>query len=140
MDPVTPQEAADFFEGAPEVAVSQLTLATVWASGELALRRVGLDHLGAEQRQAVRMAIAAKALALRAGVTGVVGLRASASNAKVVESVEVVDEIKVKFRAAVSADELVTLETGQWSALAESLLQLALPVAHVGFIFPGAAR
>lgn len=140
MDPVTPEQVQGDFPGAPAPGAGELTLATLWANGELAGRRVMISGLTADQLTALRLAIGAKALALKAAVDGPLRLSAGAPAAKVIESVEVVDEIKVKFRAALSSHEALELQSAQWDALASSVLTLACPARPAGFLFPGASR
>ncbi len=135
-------DVPDLLPGAPEPEPQFVTLAILWAAGELGKRHVPPDLLGAEALTGVKTAIAAKALALMAQVKGVVTLEnvAESGAARVIESIKIPDEIEVKYRAATSTDGTLALAAGQWDSLADGFLALAVPGTPSRGLFPGAAR
>jgi hypothetical protein len=134
-------EIAELLPGAPKPKPAFVNLALGWARGELT-RRGAPDSLSGDALLAARTAVAAKALALQAGVGGVISLEGLASGgaAKIIESFKVPDEIEVKYRAAVSQDTSLALAGEQWDLLAATLLTQALPVVTPRRLAVGVAR
>lgn len=139
---VAPQEVPELIPGAPQPEPGHMDLAALWLGGELLRRRVVDGTLSGPALLAARTALAAKALALKAGVDGALSLQVSAGSgaAKVIESVEVPDEIKVKYRAAQRADEALSLASGQWEEVALAYLLLAVGSGARFRAFAGVAR
>ncbi|MCD0165410.1 hypothetical protein CBQ26_00595 [Deinococcus indicus] len=146
MITVTPAEVPQLIPDAPadvtDVTEGHLTLAALWVAQRLAERNVSDTALDTPQRLAARTAIAAKALELRAGTDSGITLHhvATSGPAKVIESIKIPDELEVKYRAAASKDETLTLTSTHWAGLAEKFLLLAFPSAPRRPLFPGAAR
>ncbi|WP_309569624.1 hypothetical protein [Deinococcus sp.] len=139
---VTAGDVARLLPGAAVPDPAHLALAIIWARGELARRRVTLDALSGDALVAARSAVAARALALKAGLGGAIALHASsrAGPAKIIESLKIPDEIEVKYRAVASASEGLSLTAGQFDALAEEFLSYAVPTVTTARVFPGASR
>ncbi|WP_339098302.1 hypothetical protein WDJ50_18650 (plasmid) [Deinococcus sp. VB142] len=139
---VTPQEVPELIPGAPQPEPGHMDLAALWLGGELLRRRVAAESLTGPALLAARTALAAKALGLKAGVDGALSLQVSAGSgaARVIESVEVPDEIKVKYRAAQRADEALLLASGQWEEVALAYLLLAAGSGSGVRVFAGVAR
>lgn len=81
MPPVTPADVPALIPGAPEPEQVHVTLASIWVAGELARLRVDPAGVTSEQETLVRTAVAAKSLALKAGLGGTLSLTSAASAA-----------------------------------------------------------
>ena len=138
---VTPDDVPGLIPGAPYPEAAHVSLALVWARTQLALRRVDPDTLSGDALLAARTGVAARALALKAGIGGVVSLEGAAVGgaARVIESVRVPDEIEVKYRAPQSTDTALALAADGWDATATYWLQ-QVPGRGSRVVFPGAAR
>ncbi len=134
MDPVTPEQVPQLLPGAPQPEQQHLTLATLWARGELAARRVDLGALTGDAEVAARTAIAAKSLALKAGIGGVIGLSGKAGASKIK-----VGPIEVTLAARDAHGQAQVAQT-EWEVLAGQLLALAVPARPLRGAFSGVAR
>ena len=138
MDPlVTPAEVPTLIPGAPQPEQAHVTLATLWARGELAQRRVALDSLTGDALVAARTAIAARSLALKAGFGGVISLGGVGANTR--KKIEL-GPIKVEYAVGMDSQGRAVVEADGWDALALQLLYLALPPVRFSGWFPGASR
>lgn len=131
---IAPADVPSLIPGAPAPETAHVDLAGIWAAQELLSRGVSLDTTWSDaQLTLLKTAIAAKALALKAGLGGVVTLEGIAKNgaARVIDTVEIPDEVKVKYTKAMTGDEALTLASSQWDDLALRFLVQALPASKI---------
>ncbi|RJF74927.1 hypothetical protein D3875_02730 [Deinococcus cavernae] len=138
MEPVTPEEVTALFPDADEVSSVHLRLAALWLEGELARRSASLAGLTANQLSAVRMAVAARALALKAGVDGTLTFTSSAGG-RGLKGIKL-PGLELQLNPN-QTDQRGNLLLGQadLGTLADQLLNLVFP-ASIRWSFPGAAR
>ncbi|WP_295818012.1 hypothetical protein [uncultured Deinococcus sp.] len=136
---VTPDDVFDLIPGAPAVELAHLALALLWAKRELRLRRVDPDALEGDALLTARTAVAAKALALNAGIGGVVSLDSSATEGGLKGIKLPGIELTLAPQSRDARGNLV-LAASDWAALAEEFLALAMPVSTRPRLFPGASR
>lgn len=142
MPLVTPDQVPSLIPEAPAPGEAHLALAEVWARGQLGLRQINLDTLEPEQLPLARTAIAARALAVKAGFGGALALEQSGAGqaARVIESVKIDGEIETKFRAPQARDVALVSAASGWQAMAEEALALIPSPTRPLRLFPGASR
>lgn len=120
--------------GLPAVQEAFLRLGALWVHGELTRIQVDPDALTEPVLTTARTAIAAKALAYQAALTGgVTALTAAAGSAGGLDSIKLPGlELKLS-KATVNGAEGYSVAGQTWDALAEQLLGLITP-APGGFL------
>ncbi|UQN10372.1 hypothetical protein [Deinococcus sp. QL22] len=135
---VSPDQVTELIPGAPEPEDAHVTLALIWARGELARRQVVADTLTGDALMAARTAVAAKALAYRAGLGGTLTLL-SGSTGGGLKAIKL-PGLELSLTPASDSHGSSVLAAGDLDAFAAALLLLAVPVGGFAFAFPGAAR
>lgn len=139
MKPVTADDVQDLIPGAPAPEDAHIALATLWAASELGKHRVTLGVLTGTAADAARAAIAAKSLALKAGLDGAISLGRSATGGGL-KGIKVPGLELTLNPTSVDEHGKATVAAADWEAFAQQFLQLAVPVQVQRPWFPGASR
>lgn len=130
------------YRWAYNITEEQALIATFWGNSQLALRRIDPDTLTEEQATGVQQAIATKAVALFVGAELAERRKDQALGyaQRMIESVTLPDELRIKYAPGESREEAMVLNVKELEALALQILNAVIPVKRVAPTFMGASR
>lgn len=138
MPPVTPADVPALIPDAPQPEQVHVTLASIWVAGELARLRIDPAGLTAEQQVLVRTAIAAKSLALKAGLSGTISLTGTAASGGL-KGIKLPGLELTLTPTSTSVHGSAVVAAADWEAFALQVLALLGPARRVG-AFAGVSR
>jgi hypothetical protein len=137
---LVPGDVPTLIPDAPTPGQVHVTLALIWARGELLKRRVDPELLTGDALVAARTAVAAKALAYKAGLGGTLTLLDGASTGGGLKGIKLPGLELTMAPASTDSHGLAILAASDLDAFALALLLLAAPTGGRTFVFPGASR